>query len=74
MLQEIVRSPELIKCLTGTSLKGSIDPAYDKLNKTERQKLEQLDDFERKGYDYDTIQNLRKQLVDKPTRDKLNPK
>lgn len=33
MLQEIVRSPELLKSLTGSSLKGSCDPILDKLSK-----------------------------------------
>jgi hypothetical protein len=36
MIQEIVRQPELVKALTGTSLKGSIDPAYDKLKPEDR--------------------------------------
>ena len=63
MLQEIVRQPELVKALTGTSLKGSIDPAYDKLEPEDRKKLKQLDDFERKGYDAEVIKNLRNSLV-----------
>jgi hypothetical protein len=31
ILQEIVRCPELFKAITGSSLKGSADPALDKL-------------------------------------------
>ena len=32
ILQEIVRSPELFKALTGSSLLGSCDPDLDKLD------------------------------------------
>jgi hypothetical protein len=60
MLQEIVRQPELMKSLTGTSLKGTIDPAYDKLSDKDREKLKRLDDFERKGFD---VEKLRERLV-----------
>jgi len=50
-LQEIVRSPELFKCLTGSSLRGSCDPIYDKLSPEEKKKLEHLEILERKGFD-----------------------
>jgi hypothetical protein len=33
MLVEIVRSPELLKQLTGSTLKGSVDPVLDRLSK-----------------------------------------
>jgi len=62
MLQEIIRQPELLKMLTGTSLKGTIDPAYDGLDDVEKKKLERLDEFERKGYD---VTNLRQDLLEK---------
>jgi hypothetical protein len=51
MLQEIVRSPELYKALTGSSLRGSCDPKRDRLSQAERQKLEHLDRLERRGFD-----------------------
>jgi len=51
MLQEIVRSPELYKALTGSSLRGSCDPKRDQLRPAERQKLEHLDKLERRGFD-----------------------
>jgi hypothetical protein len=35
MLQEIVRSVELHKALTGSSLRGSLDPVYDTIRKQE---------------------------------------
>ena len=62
MLQEIVRSPELLKCLTGSSLKGTLDPAYDKLNAKDKAKLEHLEKLERKGFD---ISKLRDELLTK---------
>ena len=51
MLQEIIRSPELYKALSGSSLKGACDPQLDRLTPEERQKLEHLDRLERKGFE-----------------------
>ena len=51
MLQEIVRSPELLKAITGSSLKGSCDPHLDRLTSEDRAKLQHLDLLERKGFD-----------------------
>lgn len=51
MLQEIVRSPELFKALTGSSLKGPTDPALDKLSEEDQAKLEHLSKLEEKGFD-----------------------
>ena len=52
MLQEIVRSVELHKALTGSSLRGSLDPVYDTIRKTEdKDQLLLLEDLERKGFD-----------------------
>ena len=51
MLQEILRSPELFKALTGSSLKGVTDPALDKLSDKEKRKLEHLSKLEEKGFD-----------------------
>lgn len=55
MLQEIIRSPELYKALSGSSLKGACDPNLDRLTPEERQKLEHLDKLERKGFDVATL-------------------
>jgi len=55
MLQEIIRSPELYKALSGSSLKGACDPNLDRLTADERQKLEHLDKLERKGFDVTTL-------------------
>ena len=40
MLVEIVRSPEFMKTLTGSTLKGSAAPIYDGLSDAELAKLE----------------------------------
>ena len=62
MLQEIMRQPELIKVLTGSSLRGSLDPIYDKMEPADRKKYRMLDHFARKGLDVSKM------------RDKLNEK
>lgn len=51
MLQEVLRSPELFKALTGSSLKGATDPALDKLDEKQKKKLEHLERLEEKGFD-----------------------
>jgi len=50
MLQEVMRQPDLLKHLSGTSLAGSMHPGLDYLNDEQRKKLAQLDKFERKGW------------------------
>ena len=69
MLQEIVRSPELLKALTGSSLKGSTDPIYDRLSQQDREKLEHLEKLERKGFE---IGKLREELLDKVTAEDIH--
>ena len=39
MLVEIVRSPELLKAMSGSSLKGETDPLLDKLDEKTKKKL-----------------------------------
>lgn len=39
MLQEIMRSPELLKALTGSSLKGQTDPNIDRMPASVRKKI-----------------------------------
>jgi len=46
MIQEILRSPGLLKLLTGSSLKGSLDPSLDNLKKGVKQKLQRLEILE----------------------------
>ena len=61
MLQEILRSPELLKAITGSSLKGTCDPRLDKLCKADRQKIEHLDILERKGFE---VYKLKKRILE----------
>lgn len=43
---------ELHKALTGSSLRGSLDPVYDSIRKEEdKDQLLLLEDLERKGFD-----------------------
>jgi len=43
---------ELHKALTGSSLRGSLDPVYDTMRKPEeKDQLLMLEDLERKGFD-----------------------
>jgi len=51
MLQELVRSVELHKAITGSSLRGSLDPVYDNIKKADKDQLLLLEDLERKGFD-----------------------
>jgi hypothetical protein len=55
LLQEIIRSPELIKALSGSCLKGTIDPSLDNLSDEKIKKLEHLDKMERKGFEVDKL-------------------
>jgi hypothetical protein len=55
MLQEIVRSPELLKSLTGSSLKGSLDPILDRLNKEDQKKLQHYIRLSQKGFDVQSL-------------------
>lgn len=67
ILQEIVRCPELFKAITGSSLRGSADPALDKLSDKERKKLENLTQLERKGFD---VEKLKEKLLKGKTDEK----
>jgi len=60
MLAEIVRSPELLKAITGTSLKGETDPALDSLSESEKEKLRNLEMLEKKGFE---VTELREKLL-----------
>jgi hypothetical protein len=57
MLQEIIRSPELFKAITGSSLKGATDPALDKLSEKDKAKLEHLNKLEQKNFDVTALQD-----------------
>ena len=69
LLQEIIRSPELIKVLSGSCLKGQCDPIMDKLTAEERMKIEHLDNMERKGFD---VQKLKQKVLKQTEEQKIN--
>jgi hypothetical protein len=48
MIQEIVRQPELLKALTGSSLRGALDPLLDNFNEQEKKKYQHLEKLEAK--------------------------
>ena len=64
-----MRQPELLKALTGSSLKGSTDPIYDRLSQKDREKLEHIEKLERKGFE---IGKLREELLEKMTSEDIN--
>ena len=68
MLQEIIRSPGLIKALTGSSLRGSADPARDSLSRAVRDQLVHLEKLERKGLD---VADLKQAILKKHKIDEL---
>ena len=65
MLQEIVRSPELIKAISGSSLKGACDPKWDKLAEDDKKHLERIEMLEKKGFDVENLKNnLKKKIAE----------
>jgi len=56
MLQEIVRSPELLKAICGSSLKGPTSPELDKMSPEDIDKLDRLRKLEAKGFDVEKLQ------------------
>jgi len=60
MLQEIVRCPELLKALSGSSLMGSCDPKLDLLTDAQRVQLGHLEKLEKKGFE---VSQLKKNII-----------
>ena len=60
MLVEIIRSPELLKAMSGSSLKGECDPLLDKLDQKTKQKLLHLQKLEQKGFD---VEKLKRRIL-----------
>jgi len=62
MLVEVIRSPELMKLLTGATTKGDCDPLLDRLSEKDIEKLKHLDRLERldKGFD---VEKLREEIT-----------
>lgn len=55
MLTEIIRTPDLLKAISGSSLKGVLDPQLDKLDLKAKEKMEHLHKLERRGFDVEKL-------------------
>lgn len=62
MLVEVIRSPELLKLLTGASTKGACDPLLDRLSTKDIEKLKHLDRLERLDRGFD-VEKLRTEIT-----------
>lgn len=58
MLNEIIRTPGFIKALSGTCLKGELDPALDNMNEEDRKKIRHLNKLERNGFDVEALKEI----------------
>lgn len=56
MIVEIVRTPDLLKALSGSTLKGDVDPLLDKFSEADKKKLSHLNKFELKGFEVTKIE------------------
>jgi len=59
---EIVRTPDLLKALSGSTLKGDVDPLLDKFSEADKKKLCHLNKFELKGFE---VTKLKEDLIRK---------
>jgi hypothetical protein len=55
LLVEIVRSPELVRAITASRVRGSASPEFDGLSESEKKKLRHLDELEAKGFDVELL-------------------
>lgn len=60
LLVEIVRSPELVRAITGSRVRGSAAPELDGLTESQVKQLKHLDELAAKGFD---IQVLKEQIL-----------
>lgn len=51
LVVEIVRSPELLRAMSGSRIRGSAAPELDGLSENQKKKLEHLDYMEMRGFD-----------------------
>jgi hypothetical protein len=63
IIQEIIRSPDLLKALTGSSLRGQLDPMLDKFTDEDKKKYRHLERLEAKGK-FD-VSKLKEEITDK---------
>ena len=57
LLREIYRSPEFLRALSGSSLRGSVSPDLDNLTKQQKKKLAHLEMLDQKGFEVTALKN-----------------
>lgn len=66
MLQEVIRQPELLKALTGSSLRGSMDPMLDQFSEEDKKKYRHLEKLEaRNKFDPEILAKMKQELTKK---------
>jgi hypothetical protein len=63
IVQEIVRSPDLMKALTGSSLRGQLDPMLDKFTEEDKKKYRHLERLEAR--DKFDVTKLKEAIINK---------
>lgn len=63
IVQEIVRTPDLLKSMTGSSLRGQLDPKLDMFEEEDRKKYRQLERIESKNK-FD-VSKLKENIINK---------
>ena len=58
--------PDFVKTITGSSLKGSQDPIYDKFKADDKLKMENIEMLENKGFE---VKAIKDKLLDKYKED-----
>jgi hypothetical protein len=51
LVVEIIRSPELVRAMSGSRIRGSAAPELDGLSENQKKKLEHLDYMEMRGFE-----------------------
>lgn len=69
IVQEIVRSPDLMKALTGSSLRGQLDPMLDKFTEEDKKKYRHLERLEAR--DKFDVTKLKEAIINKYKTDWL---
>lgn len=63
IVQEIIRSPDLLKAMSGSSLRGQLDPMIDKFSPEDKKKYRHLERLEaREKFD---VTQLKEDIVNK---------
>jgi hypothetical protein len=55
LVVEIIRSPELLRAMSGSRIRGSASPELDGLSEKQKKKLEHLDYLQMRGFEVDIL-------------------